>query len=56
LTLIQSLRAPVIGADIVEQNPQRDGALRTAMVAAKVLKEIAAAMLRDGAEPQPDWV
>lgn len=56
LTLIQSVRAPVVGADIVELNPQRDGARRTAMVAAKVLKEIAAAMLRDGAEPQPGWV
>jgi agmatinase len=56
LTMLQSVRASVVGADIVELNPQREGARRTAMVAAKVLKEIAAAMLRDGAEPQPGWV
>jgi agmatinase len=46
LTMIQSLRAPIVGADIVEMNPARDRLHQTGMVAAKVLKEIAARMLR----------
>ncbi len=45
LRLIQSLRAPIVGADIVEVNPTRDAMGITAMVAAKFLKEIAAIML-----------
>jgi agmatinase len=45
LTLIQRLRAPLVGADIVELNPQRDPLGITAMAAAKFLKEIAARML-----------
>jgi arginase len=45
LELIQSLRAPVVGADIVEFNPTRDPVGITAMVAAKLLKEISALML-----------
>ena len=55
LIVIQSLRAPVVGADVVEFNPARDRHAQTAMVAAKVVKEIAAAMLRAGAEPRADW-
>jgi len=45
LTLIQHLRAPLVGADIVELVPQRDPLGITAMAAAKFLKEIAARML-----------
>jgi len=45
LQLIQSLRVPIIGADIVEFNPRRDPVGITAMVAAKFLKEIAGRML-----------
>ncbi|MCP4656070.1 MAG: agmatinase [bacterium] len=45
IRLIQSVRVPIVGADIVELNPQRDPLGTTAMVAAKLLKEIAAGML-----------
>jgi arginase family enzyme len=45
---------PIVGADIVEYNPTRDVQGRTAGVAAKLLKEIAAAMLRPG-RPQTEW-
>jgi len=40
LTLLQSLTVPVIGADIVEYNPNRDFQDMTAYVAAKMVKEI----------------
>jgi len=46
LALIQSLDAPVVSADIVEFNPSRDPLGITAMAAAKILKELAARMLR----------
>ena len=46
LTCIQSLQVAIVGADIVEYNPVRDHHTQTAMVCAKVLKEIAAAMMR----------
>jgi len=46
ISCIQSLRALVVGADIVEYNPARDLHTQTAMVCAKVLKEIAARMMR----------
>ncbi len=45
ITLIQSLEAPLVGADLVELNPSRDPTGVTAMVAAKLLKEIVARML-----------
>jgi arginase len=45
LTLIQNLKAPIVGADIVELNPSRDPLGITAMAAAKLFKEIAGAML-----------
>ncbi|HLY93157.1 MAG TPA: agmatinase [Candidatus Angelobacter sp.] len=48
LSCIQCLHAPIVGADIVEYNPTRDHHTQTAMVCAKVLKEIAAAMQRRG--------
>jgi agmatinase len=43
--LIQEIEAPLVAADIVEYNPERDPSGRTAMVAAKVLKELAAKLL-----------
>lgn len=46
LRLIQELRVPVVGTDIVELNPHRDLVGCTAMVAAKLLKEITSVMLR----------
>ena len=55
LICIQTLRAPIVGADIVEYNPTRDRESQTAMVCAKFLKEIAAAMLRRGC-PADGWV
>jgi arginase family enzyme len=45
IQLVYSLRAPIVGADIVEYNPHRDLMGITAMAAAKLLKEIAACML-----------
>ena len=46
LRLLQELRGPVVGADIVELNPHRDPVGGTAMVGAKLLKEITSVMLR----------
>jgi len=45
LAIIQSIQAPLVGADIVELNPTRDISQITARTAAKFLKEIAANML-----------
>ena len=45
LHIIQRLRNRIVGADIVEYNPRRDINDMTAMVAAKLLKEIAGLML-----------
>lgn len=45
LRLIHGLRRPILGADIVEVNPERDVVGITAMAAGKLLKEIAACML-----------
>ncbi|MBW2176260.1 MAG: agmatinase [Deltaproteobacteria bacterium] len=47
LTMIQAIDVPVIGADIVEFNPLRDVSGMTAMVAAKLMKELASKMLND---------
>jgi arginase family enzyme len=44
--LIQGLSGPVIGADVVEFNPRQDTFGLTAVVGAKLIKELAAAMLR----------
>jgi agmatinase len=44
LDLILRLDAPIVGADIVEFNPRMDVSGLTAMVCAKLLKEIAAKM------------
>lgn len=45
IEIIQSINAPVIGADIVEFNPKMDTSGMTAVVCAKTLKELAAKML-----------
>ena len=48
LRAIQSIKAPIVGADVVELNPKRDVNEVTAMVAAKIVKELAATMTRNG--------
>lgn len=45
LGIIHSIPGPIIGADIVELNPQRDVNDMTAFVAAKFVKEIASRMI-----------
>jgi len=45
ISLIQRLKATIVGADIVEFNPRMDPAQITAPVCGKLLKEIAARML-----------
>ena len=40
LTCLQRIQVPVLGADIVEYNPDRDIHHQTAMVAYKILKEV----------------
>lgn len=45
LDVIDALPGPIVGADVVELNPARDLVDMTAMVAAKLVKEIAGAML-----------
>jgi len=47
LGILQQVDVPVIGADIVEYNPSRDINGMTAMVCAKLYKELAGLMLRD---------
>jgi agmatinase len=46
LGILQSLQLPIVGADIVEFNPDCDVAGMTATVAAKILKELVGAMVR----------
>ncbi len=46
--LLHRLRAPVVGADIVEYNPRNDLRDLTARAAAKLLKELLAVMRRNG--------
>ena len=45
LDVIDALPGPIVGADIVELNPSRDVVDMTAMVGAKLLKEITGAMV-----------
>jgi len=47
LEIIQNLKGNLVGADIVEVNPERDPQGITGMVAAKVLKEIIGRMLEN---------
>jgi agmatinase len=44
LTLLHQLEVPIVGADVVELNPELDGRGLTAIVAAKLVKEIAGRM------------
>lgn len=45
INILQNLKANIVGADIVELNPERDRDGMTAAVAAKLLKELMAKML-----------
>ncbi|MFS4492001.1 agmatinase [Maribacter sp. 2308TA10-17] len=45
LNIIQNINVPILGADIVEYNPTRDINNMTAMVSAKMLREIAVKIL-----------
>ncbi len=45
LTIIQNLKADLVGADFVEYNPTRDPSGVTAVVAAKLLKELLGVMI-----------
>jgi agmatinase len=45
LDVIAKIRAPIVGADVVEFNPTMDSSGMTAMVCAKLVKEIAGRML-----------
>jgi agmatinase len=47
LDLIDALPGPLIGADVVELNPDRDINFMTAAVAAKLVRELAGRMVRD---------
>jgi arginase len=47
INVIQSIRAPIVGADIVEYNPSCDFGNVTALLAAKLVKEIAGVMVRN---------
>ncbi len=54
IQIIQNLKGQVIGGDIVEFNPKRDALGITAMVCAKILKEIAAKILTSAKHLQGD--
>ena len=56
LTVLQGLRVPVVGADLVEYNPIRDHHTQTAAGCGKLVKEFTAAILRRGQPPREDWV
>jgi agmatinase len=45
LAMIATVPGPIVGADVVELNPERDVGLQTAGVAVRLLKELAARML-----------
>jgi agmatinase len=49
VTLVQDSGGTVVGVDVVEYNPRQDLAGVTAIVAAKIVKEVAARMLADAA-------
>ncbi len=46
ITVLHKLEVPIIGADVVELNPVRDINGMTAMVAAKLVKELAGLMIK----------
>lgn len=45
ISIIQKIKVPIVGADIVELNPNRDVNNMTAMVAYKLFKELASKMI-----------
>lgn len=47
IDIIQKIKGPIIGADIVEYNPTRDINDMTAMVCAKLLKEITSTIVKN---------
>ncbi len=47
INIIQSVNVPILGADIVEYNPTRDFNDMTAMVCAKLLREIVSKMIEN---------
>ena len=47
IELIQSIRQPIVAADVVEYNPRCDISNQTALVAAKLVKEIGGMMLKN---------
>ncbi len=47
LHIIQAIKVPIIGADIVEYNPDRDTNKMTGMVCAKILREVASRILQN---------
>jgi arginase family enzyme len=49
IDIIQGIDQPIIGADIVEYNPRQDISNLTAIVAAKLLKEVAGMMVKTAA-------
>jgi agmatinase len=49
LTLVQDTQGTLVGADVVEYNPRQDLGGITAIVAAKIVKEVAGGMLADAA-------
>jgi arginase family enzyme len=49
ISLIQGLPTPLVGADVVELNPDRDRSGLTATVAAKLVKELAGRILAEDA-------
>ena len=51
--VIRRIRAPIVGADVVEFNPSMDSSGMTAMVCAKLVKELAGKMLENAGEPAP---
>lgn len=53
IDIIQNVRGRVIGADIVEYNPDRDIGSMTAMVAAKLLKELIGRIYQDQKNKNP---
>jgi arginase family enzyme len=53
IDLIQSVDQPIVAADIVEYNPRCDISNMTALVATKLLKEIAGMMIKNSRECDP---
>jgi arginase len=50
---IHALPGPIVGADVVEFNPVRDRSAMTAVVAAKIVKELLGKMIAGGARVRP---